>query len=226
VTERTTLETIEPFSSLPDTFHRFVQQSPLLTVAVPKGLGQHRGQRQPNADYPTSGITQYTPIDPGLPPLKQMPLRPCMCCLSNSVQPRYLPCSATASSVLGLSIAAYWVDKECVSLFFEFFQGWVNYSVAVPPVQGHPISSFTSISVHHNRRGVRFVDSTMNSIWMTQHDNRPSLIHLSNAPDSDTRPIGVICPDPRDSETLAPNVTDTSAIFQLNHLAHLSSSAG
>jgi hypothetical protein len=45
---------------------------PLLTVAVPKGLGQHRGnQSQLDADHPTPGITQYIPIDPGPPPLEQ-----------------------------------------------------------------------------------------------------------------------------------------------------------
>jgi hypothetical protein len=44
---------------------------PLLTVAVPKGLGQHRGnqsQLQLDADHPTPGITQYVP---GPPPLEQ-----------------------------------------------------------------------------------------------------------------------------------------------------------
>ena len=46
--------------------------SPLLTVAVPKGLGQHRGnQSQLEADHPAPGITQYIPIDPGPPPLEQ-----------------------------------------------------------------------------------------------------------------------------------------------------------
>jgi hypothetical protein len=47
---------------------------PLLTVAVQKGLGQHRGnqgQRQLDADQPTPGIIQYIPTDPGPPPLEQ-----------------------------------------------------------------------------------------------------------------------------------------------------------
>jgi hypothetical protein len=38
--------------------------TPLLTVAVPKGLGQHQGnqsQRQLDADHPAPGITQYVP---------------------------------------------------------------------------------------------------------------------------------------------------------------------
>ena len=52
--------------------------SPLLTVALPKGLGQHLGnqsQRQLDADHPTPGIAQYIPIDPqaGPPPLEQFP---------------------------------------------------------------------------------------------------------------------------------------------------------
>ena len=44
----------------------------LLTVLVPKGLEQHRGnqsQRQHDADYLTPGITQY--YVPGPPPLEQ-----------------------------------------------------------------------------------------------------------------------------------------------------------
>jgi hypothetical protein len=51
-----------------------VFKSPLLTVAVPKGLEQRRGdqsQRQLDAGHPTPGITQYIPIDPGPPPLEQ-----------------------------------------------------------------------------------------------------------------------------------------------------------
>ena len=50
---------------------------PLLTMAVPKGLGQ----RQLDAGHPTPGeITQYIPISPGPPPLEQyapaIPVRP------------------------------------------------------------------------------------------------------------------------------------------------------
>jgi hypothetical protein len=40
---------------------------PLLTVAVLKGLGQ----RQIDTYHPTPRITQYVPIDPGLPPPEQ-----------------------------------------------------------------------------------------------------------------------------------------------------------
>jgi hypothetical protein len=55
----------------PHVFILPVFMSPLLTVAVPKSLGQHRGnqgQYQLDADHPTPGITQYIPIDPGPPP--------------------------------------------------------------------------------------------------------------------------------------------------------------
>ena len=48
--------------------------SPLLTVSLPKGLGQHGGnqsQRQLDPDHPTPEITQYIPIDPGPPSLEQ-----------------------------------------------------------------------------------------------------------------------------------------------------------
>jgi hypothetical protein len=48
--------------------------TPLLTVAVLKGLEQHRGnesQRQLDADHVTPGITQYIPIHPCPPPLEQ-----------------------------------------------------------------------------------------------------------------------------------------------------------
>jgi hypothetical protein len=49
--------------------------SPLLTVSVPKDLGQHQwdqSQRQLDADHPTPGVTQYDiPIYPGPPPLEQ-----------------------------------------------------------------------------------------------------------------------------------------------------------
>ena len=50
--------------------------SPFLTVALPKGLGQYRGnqsQRQLDVDHPTPGVTQYIPIDLGPPLLEQYP---------------------------------------------------------------------------------------------------------------------------------------------------------
>jgi len=41
-------------------------------MLVSKDLGQHRGNQRPlDADNPTPGITQYTPIDPGPPLLEQ-----------------------------------------------------------------------------------------------------------------------------------------------------------
>ena len=54
--------------------HLSVFAPPLLTVALPKGLGQrqgNQGQHQLDADYPTPGVTQYNPIDPGPPLLQQ-----------------------------------------------------------------------------------------------------------------------------------------------------------
>ena len=42
-------------------------------MALPKGLEQHRGNQGQgqDADYPTLGVTQYIPADPGPPPLGQ-----------------------------------------------------------------------------------------------------------------------------------------------------------
>ena len=61
-------------------------------VAVPKGLGQHRGnesQHQLDADHATPGIAQYIPTGP--PPLEQyapaIPVR--------VVSPTPLPCAYT-----------------------------------------------------------------------------------------------------------------------------------
>jgi hypothetical protein len=55
--------------------HIISLHAPLLTVAVPKGLGQYRGnesQGQLDTDHHTPGI-QYIPADPGSPPLEQYP---------------------------------------------------------------------------------------------------------------------------------------------------------
>lgn len=63
-------------------------------MAVPKGLGQYRGngsQRQPNTDIPTPGI-QYIPTDPYQPPLEQYP--PAIPVRAVS-QLRSLPCAYT-----------------------------------------------------------------------------------------------------------------------------------
>ena len=57
---------------------------PLLTMALPKDLGQHIGNQSQglrDADHSTPGITQYIPIDPGQPPVEQyataIPVRGC-----------------------------------------------------------------------------------------------------------------------------------------------------